>query len=88
MKTLLRKIRITSLYILLYNLILILSIWLGKVSSKEEFMIAVAGNAVMMGLSFLHLHNQVSSFSLSFITSTNEETLFPYFQLQTLHWSV
>ncbi|HEL2473966.1 TPA: hypothetical protein TZY76_000265 [Streptococcus suis] len=69
MKKLLRKIRITALYILLYNLILILFIWLGKVSSKEEFMIAVAGNAVMMGLSFLYLHNQVSSFSLSFITS-------------------
>ncbi|MEG3341043.1 hypothetical protein [Streptococcus suis] len=38
-------------------------------SAKEEFIIAVAGNTVMMGLSFLHLHNQVSSFSLSFITS-------------------
>ncbi|HFR3503749.1 TPA: hypothetical protein ACHVAK_000553 [Streptococcus suis] len=69
MKSLLRKIRWTAFSILIYNLILILSIWLGKVSSKEEFMIAVAGNAVMMGLSFLHLHNQVSSFSLSFITS-------------------
>ncbi|HGA1270953.1 hypothetical protein PCN97_08205 [Streptococcus suis] len=59
-KTLLKKIRLAALSILLYNLILILSIWLGKVSSKEEFMIAVAGNAVMMGLSFVHLHNQVS----------------------------
>ncbi|HFU4012113.1 TPA: hypothetical protein ACGO7R_001740 [Streptococcus suis] len=28
-------------------------------SAKEEFIIAVAGNTVMMGLSFLHLHNQV-----------------------------
>ncbi len=37
------KIRLAALSILLYNLILILSIWLGKVSSKEEFMIAVAG---------------------------------------------
>ncbi|HFU4501517.1 TPA: hypothetical protein ACGPA6_001154 [Streptococcus suis] len=88
MKILLKKIRITALYILLYNLILIICIWLGTVSSKEDFILAVAGNAAMMGLSFLHLHNQVSSFSLSFITSTNEETLFPYFQLQTLHWSV
>ncbi|MGQ7337559.1 hypothetical protein ACTGYP_06475 [Streptococcus suis] len=69
MKILLKKIRITALYILLYNLILMICIWMGKVSSKEEFIIAVAGNAVMMGLSFLHLHNQVSSFSLSFITS-------------------
>ncbi|HFI0643296.1 TPA: hypothetical protein ACGO2Y_001113 [Streptococcus suis] len=69
MKLLLRKIRITALYILLYNLILIICIWMGKVSTKEEFIIAVAGNAVMMGISFLHLHNQVSSFSLSFITS-------------------
>ncbi|HEM6370959.1 TPA: hypothetical protein ACGOVU_000509 [Streptococcus suis] len=69
MKILLKKIRITALYILLYNLILIICIWMGKVSTKEEFIIAVAGNAVMMGLSFLHLHNQVSSFSLSFITS-------------------
>ncbi|HFU3735261.1 TPA: hypothetical protein ACGOZE_000364 [Streptococcus suis] len=69
MKILLKKIRITALYILLYNLILIICIWMGKVSSKEEFIIAVAGNAVMMSLSFLHLHNQVSSFSLSFITS-------------------
>ncbi|HEL1619268.1 TPA: hypothetical protein TXL63_001092 [Streptococcus suis] len=60
MKLLLRKIRITALYILLYNLTLIICIWMGKVSSKEEFIIAVAGNAVMMGLSFLHLHNQVS----------------------------
>ncbi|MDX5000986.1 hypothetical protein SHY49_08120 [Streptococcus suis] len=60
MKTLLKKIRLAALSILLYNLILILSIWLGKLSSKEEFMIAVAGNAVMMGLSFVHLHNQVS----------------------------
>ncbi|HFU3984013.1 TPA: hypothetical protein ACGO2X_000265 [Streptococcus suis] len=60
MKILLRKIRLTALYIFLYNLILILSIWLGKVSTKEEFIIAVAGNAVMMGISFLHLHNQVS----------------------------
>ncbi|HEL1567294.1 TPA: hypothetical protein ACGORO_000132 [Streptococcus suis] len=59
MKILLRKIRLTALYIFLYNLILIISIWLGKVSSKEEFIIAVAGNTVMMGLSFLHLHNQV-----------------------------
>ncbi|HFU4504068.1 TPA: hypothetical protein ACGPBB_001727, partial [Streptococcus suis] len=79
MKILLKKIRITALYILLYNLILIICIWLGTVSSKEDFILAVAGNAAMMGLSFLHLHNQVSSFSLSFITSTNEETLFPYF---------
>ncbi|HEM5997589.1 TPA: hypothetical protein U2B88_000666 [Streptococcus suis] len=69
MKILLKKIRITALYILLYNLILIICIWMGKVSTKEEFIIAVAGNAVMMGISFLHLHNQVSSFSLSFITS-------------------
>ncbi|WP_105124535.1 hypothetical protein [Streptococcus suis] len=69
MKILLKKIRITALYILLYNLILMICIWMGKVSTKEEFIIAVAGNAVMMGLSFLHLHNQVSSFSLSFITS-------------------
>ncbi|HFI0175249.1 TPA: hypothetical protein ACGO6P_001883 [Streptococcus suis] len=69
MKILLKKIRITALYILLYNLILIICIWMGKVSTKEEFIIAVAGNAVMMGLSFVHLHNQVSSFSLSFITS-------------------
>ncbi len=69
MKLLLRKIRITALYILLYNLILIICIWLGTVSSKEDFILAVAGNAVMMGISFLHLHNQVSSFSLSFITS-------------------
>ncbi|HFI0632960.1 TPA: hypothetical protein ACGO4G_001553 [Streptococcus suis] len=60
MKILLRKIRLTALYIFLYNLILIISVWLGKVSSKEEFIIAVAGNAVMMGISFLHLHNQVS----------------------------
>ncbi|MFM0778541.1 hypothetical protein [Streptococcus suis] len=60
MKLLLRKIRITALYILLYNLILIICIWMGKVSTKEEFIIAVAGNAVMMGLSFVHLHNQVS----------------------------
>ncbi|HFI0419321.1 hypothetical protein Q7W14_02950 [Streptococcus suis] len=60
MKILLRKIRITALYILLYNLILIICIWMGKVSTKEEFIIAVAGNAVMMSLSFLHLHNQVS----------------------------
>ncbi|HFI0976603.1 TPA: hypothetical protein ACGO1U_000036 [Streptococcus suis] len=60
MKLLLRKIRITALYILLYNLILIICIWMGKVSTKEEFIIAVAGNAVMMSLSFLHLHNQVS----------------------------
>ncbi|HFI0341094.1 TPA: hypothetical protein ACGOW1_001078 [Streptococcus suis] len=71
MKILLKKIRITALYILLYNLILIICIWMGKVSTKEEFIIAVAGNAVMMGISFLHLHNQVSSFSLSFITSLN-----------------
>ncbi|AGL48634.1 hypothetical protein [Streptococcus suis] len=28
-------------------------------SSKEEFIIAVAGNTVMMGISFVHLHNQV-----------------------------
>ncbi|HEL1655807.1 hypothetical protein K6V39_09230 [Streptococcus suis] len=69
MKTLLKKIRITALYILLYNLTLILAVWLGTVSSKEDFILAVAGNAVMMGISFLHLHNQVSSFSLSFITS-------------------
>ncbi|HFI0264334.1 TPA: hypothetical protein ACGOU9_000742 [Streptococcus suis] len=69
MKILLKKIRITALYILLYNLILIICIWMGKVSTKEEFIIAVAGNAAMMGISFLHLHNQVSSFSLSFITS-------------------
>lgn len=60
MKILLKKIRITALYILLYNLILIICIWMGKVSTKEEFIIAVAGNAVMMGLSFLHFHNQVS----------------------------
>ncbi|HFI0394093.1 TPA: hypothetical protein ACGOYV_000855 [Streptococcus suis] len=60
MKILLKKIRITALYILLYNLILMICIWMGKVSSKEEFIIAVAGNAVMMSLSFLHLHNQVS----------------------------
>ncbi|HEM3586903.1 TPA: hypothetical protein U1B91_000149 [Streptococcus suis] len=60
MKILLKKIRITALYILLYNLILIICIWMGKVSTKEEFIIAVAGNATMMGLSFLHLHNQVS----------------------------
>ncbi|HEM5988745.1 TPA: hypothetical protein ACGPAJ_001108 [Streptococcus suis] len=60
MKILLKKIRITALYILLYNLILIICIWMGKVSTKEEFIIAVAGNAVMMSLSFLHLHNQVS----------------------------
>ncbi|WP_449453672.1 hypothetical protein [Streptococcus suis] len=59
MKKLLRKIRITALYIFLYNLILIISIWIGKVSSKEEFIVAVAGNAVMMGISFVHLHNQV-----------------------------
>ncbi|MFI3087813.1 hypothetical protein [Streptococcus sp. 2022WUSS037] len=59
MKTLLRKIRLTALYIFLYNLILILSIWFGKVSTKEEFIIAVTGNAVMMGISFVHLHNQV-----------------------------
>ncbi|HFI0150286.1 TPA: hypothetical protein ACGO3A_001115 [Streptococcus suis] len=45
---------------MIYNLTLILAVWLGTVSSKEEFIIAVAGNAVMMGLSFLHLHNQVS----------------------------
>ncbi|HFU4059154.1 TPA: hypothetical protein ACGOZ1_000564 [Streptococcus suis] len=88
MKTLLRKIRWTAFSILIYNLTLILAVWLGTVSSKEDFILAVAGDAVMMGISFLHLHNQVSSFSLSFITSTNEETLFPYFQLQTLHWSV
>ncbi|HFI0213909.1 TPA: hypothetical protein ACGO10_001071 [Streptococcus suis] len=60
MKILLRKIRLTALYVFLYNLILIISIWLGKMSSKEEFIIAIAGNAAMMGLSFLHLHNQVS----------------------------
>ncbi|HFI0143903.1 TPA: hypothetical protein ACGPBJ_001138 [Streptococcus suis] len=60
MKLLLRKIRITALYILLYNLILMICIWMGKVSTREEFIIAVAGNAVMMSLSFLHLHNQVS----------------------------
>ncbi|HEM3614958.1 TPA: hypothetical protein U1C23_001830 [Streptococcus suis] len=59
MKKLLRKIRITALYIFLYNLILIISIWIGKVSSKEEFIVAVAGNAVMMGISFVHLNNQV-----------------------------
>lgn len=28
------------------------------------------------------------SFIFPFITSTSEETLFPYFQLQTLHWSI
>lgn len=60
MKALLKKIRITALYILLYNLTLILAGWLGTVSSKEDFILAVAGNAVMMGLSFVHLHNQVS----------------------------
>ncbi|HFI0790868.1 TPA: hypothetical protein ACGO62_000871 [Streptococcus suis] len=60
MKTLLRKIRWTAFSILIYNLTLILAVWLGTVSSKEEFIIAVAGNAVMMSLSFLHLHNQVS----------------------------
>ncbi|HFI0405547.1 TPA: hypothetical protein ACGOYB_001649 [Streptococcus suis] len=60
MKILLKKIRITALYILLYNLILMICIWLGTVSSKEDFILAVAGNAAMMGLSFLHLHNQVS----------------------------
>ncbi|MFM0898656.1 hypothetical protein P7J55_00070 [Streptococcus suis] len=38
---------------------MIVSIWMGKVSTKEEFIIAVAGNAVMMGISFVHLHNQV-----------------------------
>ncbi|HEM3668621.1 TPA: hypothetical protein U2C48_001156 [Streptococcus suis] len=69
MKTLLRKIRWTAFSILIYNLTLILAVWLGTVSSKEDFILAVAGNAVMMGISFLHLHNQVSSFSLSFITS-------------------
>ncbi|MBM7314801.1 hypothetical protein JN540_05045 [Streptococcus suis] len=69
MKTLLRKIRWTAFSILIYNLTLILAVWLGTVSSKEEFIIAVAGDAAMMGISFLHLHNQVSSFSLSFITS-------------------
>ena len=60
MKSLLRKIRWTALSILIYNLTLILAVWLGTVSSKEDFIIAVAGNAAMMGLSFLHLHNQVS----------------------------
>ncbi|HEM3992497.1 TPA: hypothetical protein U1V78_001081 [Streptococcus suis] len=60
MKSLLRKIRWTAFSILIYNLTLILAVWLGTVSTKEEFMIAVAGNAVMMGLSFVHLHNQVS----------------------------
>ncbi|HFU4488833.1 TPA: hypothetical protein ACGPBC_000819 [Streptococcus suis] len=69
MKTLLRKIRWTAFFILIYNLTLILAVWLGTVSSKEEFIIAVAGDAAMMVISFLHLHNQVSSFSLSFITS-------------------
>lgn len=69
MKSLLRKIRWTAFSILIYNLTLILAVWLGTVSSKEDFILAVAGNAAMMGISFLHLHNQVSSFSLSFITS-------------------
>lgn len=69
MKLLLRKIRWTAFSIVIFNLTLILAVWLGTVSSKEDFILAVAGNAVMMGISFLHLHNQVSSFSLSFITS-------------------
>ncbi|HEL2028249.1 hypothetical protein [Streptococcus suis] len=69
MKLLLRKIRWTAFSILIFNLTLILAVWLGTVSSKEDFILAVAGNAVMMGISFLHWHNQVSSFSLSFITS-------------------
>ena len=60
MKSLLRKIRWTAFSILIYNHTLILAVWLGTVSSKEDFIIAVAGNAAMMGLSFLHLHNQVS----------------------------
>ncbi|HFU3714699.1 TPA: hypothetical protein ACGO5M_000007 [Streptococcus suis] len=45
---------------MIYNLTLILAVWLGTVSSKEDFILAVAGNAAMMGLSFLHLHSQVS----------------------------
>ncbi|NQL66602.1 hypothetical protein HO447_08150 [Streptococcus suis] len=60
MKSLLRKIRWTAFSILIYNLTLILAVWLGTVSSKEDFILAVAGNAAMMGLSFSHLHNQVS----------------------------
>ncbi|HFI0644516.1 TPA: hypothetical protein ACGO4K_000285 [Streptococcus suis] len=69
MKLLLRKIRWTAFSILIFNLTLILAVWLGTISSKEDFILAVVGNAAMMGLSFVHLHNQVSSFSLSFITS-------------------
>lgn len=60
MKKLLRHIRLTGLYVFIYNLILFLSVWLDKVTSKEGFLIAIAGNAALMGIAFVHLHNHVS----------------------------
>ncbi len=36
MKILLRKIRLTALYIFLYNLILIISIWLGRCPPRRN----------------------------------------------------
>lgn len=60
MKKLLRHIRLTGLYVFLYNLTLFLSVWLDKVTSKEGFLIAIAGNAVLIGIAFVHLHNHVS----------------------------